>query len=155
MSSCFFSTDNFLFVSADEEYCFIDEFFPCRSPQNSIAHLRKVTYVHRRRCFEVKVVFDNWFLLFLRLLPKDNFFSLHNFINFPIDLLPIFVIASQIRSNVGDYFSWLVLLNETQICKDIENFLHKILRVKVFLLHHEVFSHFLNAAFGGCLFFVD
>ena len=95
-----------LFISADEENSTCNIFFPTITPQNSIAHLRKITQMHRYR--PILILFLQ-FLLSLLAFPTYNLLlPFYQFQHLPAYLFSIFIITFQIRTYICYHLCCLI-----------------------------------------------
>ena len=91
----------------------------------------------------------------LGLLADDLLLPLDQLQHLPAYFLAVFVVALEIRTDVGDDLRGFVLLNQTNDCEDVQNLRDEVLEVKVFLLVHKGLHNIFNAALCHHIFLVN
>lgn len=110
--------------------------------------------MNRIRQVAALLSFDR-FCLFHDLFPNDLLLAFNELQYLPADLFPVFVVALQVRPDVGDHLGRFIFFNETNNGENVENFRDEVLEIEIFLLVHEGFHNLLDAALGHHIFLVD
>lgn len=97
--------------STDEKNCVWDSFLKVLWSQHCVEQLWKITDVGRYWKFGVNVMLLNFLFMphFCWLFSKRDFLSPDNFQNLPAYFSMIFIKTFQVRSDICNYLSWLVL----------------------------------------------
>ena len=141
------------FVATDEEHRAGDVLLPSVASQYRVAQLGKVAHVHG--CGADLVFFLHFLLNLFCLLPHYLLFSFDKLEHLPAYLLPILVVTFQVRPDVGNHFSCLVLLDQANNGKDVEYFRNEVFEIEIFLLVHEGFHNVLNTTLSDHILLIN
>ena len=104
--------------------------------------------MHGRWCVRLCPVGFGLFGRLRAVFSYDLLFSFGQFEHFPAYLLACLVITLKVRANVGNYFSCFIFLYQSDDAQNVENLRYVDFVVEIFLLVHESFHHFFDAALG-------
>ena len=103
----------------------------------------------------ILILFLDLLFDFFILPSNDLFFSFDEFQHLPANFFAIFIETLEIRSNIGDNFSGLILLDEANDGEDIEDLRYEILQIEIFLLIHKRLHNLFDTLLGDHILLIN
>lgn len=144
-----------LLATPNEKHRACNVLLPSRTSQHSVTQFRKIAHMDRNRH-----ILPNFFCLALlnllkSLLPNDLLFPFDQLQYFPANFLQIFIITLEIRADIGNNLGGLVLLNESNKSKNVQNLRNKVLQIEILLLVHKRLHNLFNTTLSHHILLVN